>query len=292
MSGAASYCTLMSCNVARRSYMRRKFFSGISKKGFTLVELLVVISIISLLLSILMPALNKVRSQAQQVTCAAHLKQLGTATFTYATATNCLPVFGDSISNNWADPPWKDTPKVWSKAFGTPIACLINNGDLKDDKLIRDACPTSKPKMEISYGYNYFYLGSKNTNGPVKIAKVQRPSETGMYADGHNFDWNSYPPPFGPKTNRKGRNSGQYGFNFWSYDGMIGAYKPIGHKGGSSINVSCVDGHVALFPMDNKGQYGLYHKSYTKIFSSWRDIYTGSDVWFWQTKKNSDLGYW
>ena len=46
-------------------------------KGFTLIELLVVIAIIALLMSILMPALNRVRKQARTVACLANLKQWG-----------------------------------------------------------------------------------------------------------------------------------------------------------------------------------------------------------------------
>lgn len=47
------------------------------KKGFTLIELLVVIAIIALLLAILMPALQRVRSQARAAACLSHLKQWG-----------------------------------------------------------------------------------------------------------------------------------------------------------------------------------------------------------------------
>jgi len=47
------------------------------KKAFTLIELLVVIAIIAVLMGILMPALNRVKSQAQNITCRARLKQWG-----------------------------------------------------------------------------------------------------------------------------------------------------------------------------------------------------------------------
>ena len=57
--------------------------NGKNKKAFTLIELLVVISIIALLLAILMPALAKVKKQAQAVVCRTNLKQLALGTRLY-----------------------------------------------------------------------------------------------------------------------------------------------------------------------------------------------------------------
>lgn len=47
------------------------------RKGFTLIELLVVIAIIALLMAILMPALQRVKEQANTVACLSLLKQWG-----------------------------------------------------------------------------------------------------------------------------------------------------------------------------------------------------------------------
>lgn len=62
---------------ARRGSLRT------SLTGFTIVELLVAISIIALLIALLLPALGQARQSAQQIACLSNLRQVGTASLLY-----------------------------------------------------------------------------------------------------------------------------------------------------------------------------------------------------------------
>jgi prepilin-type N-terminal cleavage/methylation domain-containing protein len=73
--------------------------------GFTLVELLVVISIIALLISILMPSLVKARHEALRIVCANNLRSLGQGCRVYAGSYRGQePILNNTIAANGSWP--------------------------------------------------------------------------------------------------------------------------------------------------------------------------------------------
>jgi prepilin-type N-terminal cleavage/methylation domain-containing protein/prepilin-type processing-associated H-X9-DG protein len=70
------------------------------RKGFTLVELLVVIGIIALLISVLMPALNSARSAARLVQCQSNLKQIYNGVLFYANSNQGFLPYA-SVAGGW-----------------------------------------------------------------------------------------------------------------------------------------------------------------------------------------------
>ncbi len=156
---------------------------------FTLIELLVVIAIISILASMLLPALSMAKESSKNIQCIGNLKQLGTAAIMYTgDYEGWLPVArGEAINNVLWEKGW--TAEISSYIYGTSLS--VTDSKLRTGSF---ACPsfknpTTDPHVDGGYGWNRSYLGQQWSLPRYKVQQVTKPSDTIMIGDTTGSDW-------------------------------------------------------------------------------------------------------
>ena len=203
--------------------VRRQMSPG-QRLAFTLIELLVVIAILSLLVSILIPSLNRAKFLAKNVICQSNLHQIGLALVTYTAD------FRDVITPV-SESPYKgiyngdrQTPRILADAGLLPISderggvwrCPLDERDYRPRFLAyyyyREGGPGREPTglsfedlYSCSYGtngvYRYWsprspwsYWGSGGEWFPRHYSHAATPTNTVWVLDTHGWSYNSNTP--------------------------------------------------------------------------------------------------
>lgn len=255
--------------------------------GFTLVELLVVMAIISILAAMLLPALTKAREQARSVTCRSNLKQIGLSLGMYAqdygefypTQGNA-PSGWDMVTDGTA---WRQ----WMNASGSSTVCYVNpqeilahEGYLKigwtDNRdRVKDsptACPADRAVnrriadmtnpancqfahceggMSQSYSGNHLIFCNTNANFRDNFQRMKRPGGTMLMMDWNWWNVGSCNQwgirPYRTSTENPWLNNNRR--------------TPLERHGGKGVNILWADLHVSFkdaFEWDSTRAYCRY----------------------------------
>jgi prepilin-type N-terminal cleavage/methylation domain-containing protein/prepilin-type processing-associated H-X9-DG protein len=135
--------------------------------AFTLIELLVVIAIIGILISLLLPAVQKIRAAAARMQCSNNLKQLGLAAQNYSNSyNNLLPpsmITNPNTTTGWGLflLPYIEQEPLYAQYnqsatfFAVDPNGVYNNQAVSNTRLSVFNCPSSPVTQPYTYTFNY-----------------------------------------------------------------------------------------------------------------------------------------
>lgn len=148
------------------------------KWKFTLVELLVVISIIAILAALLMPALSKSKMKVKEIVCKSNMKQIGTSFIMYADDNAGYVV--RRVNPSDAGFFWMSYLKDYICPQKTDAAFRLANLPCPSAVGNFEGC-TWSGTWRLDYTYNYYIYANV-----IRMSKITNPSTAFTFADGNS----------------------------------------------------------------------------------------------------------
>lgn len=212
------------------------------KFKFTLIELLVVIAIIGVLLTILLPSLEKAKDATKSVVCMSNLKQIGITLIRYSsTKDGKLPRSGDHWLNEMGSEDFLNSPTgtIQEQAMNNVLYCPAG---LSDQKSAHDS----------NGGWNY-----------INVEEAKRPWES----DNGRFSWYGV---VGSANNTVISNGWRY--HTWNLTSGGTVWPKITWLANLEAGLALHDGSQSLNTFGgNGGRIAARHKNFTRTNSLFYD---------------------
>lgn len=225
------------------------------RSGFTMIELLVVIGIITVLMAILLPVLSRVRQQAQEVACLSNVRQLTLAYRTYTGDNRGRgPQFSFSTSESWVQR-FREDIKLSSSLYICPRLdddAGPSFGSAHSSWTLTLETPTGLVKATGSYGFNGWLLrwepvgkgGEQFSGGEQQryvLPSIKGSDKVPVFADATWIDgWPRADDPTPPDL--IGGDPARQGVALAPKENMMARFTIARH--GRGINVAFLDGHA------------------------------------------------